>query len=201
MKEVDEDMRHSKTIQKFVVLLAIALFVCAPVFAGPIEALNLSDQQVQAARNTLRTANVKIARIESEMQGSSNPWKLKDDFKEIRTIRAEALQEIRGSLTPSQQASFDQWTTKLQQKRESRKEMMQSLNLTRQQKIQIAKITEESKSAVWKLLAERTSSPAEIKNQVRQLHQAAAQKIRQQLTADQAAKFDAWKQQNAHNTL
>ncbi|VBB08520.1 Hypothetical protein LUCI_3798 [Lucifera butyrica] len=188
-------MKNNKNnILKQFLLIGVVLLICLPVFASPIEELNLTDQQVASIKIIIRQANEKVMQEGSELQ-SARPRQIRGIMDEIQTIRNKALSEIRGQLDPNQQAVFDQWSAQRQSENERKKEMLKSLDLTRQQKIQIAKISESSEEAAWRIVGDNSITKSELRQQLTQLRANTMRTIRQQLTPEQQVNFDTWQQQ------
>jgi len=181
-------------------LAGVVFFACLPAFASPMEELNLTDQQVVSIKTIIRQANNNAMQAASNLQ-SARALQIKDIMGEIKTIRNDALRNIRGQLDPNQQAVFDQWSVKRQQKNENKKEMLKSLNLTKRQKIQIVKISESSKEAAWRIVGDTSMTHSEIRKQLAQLRANTAQTIRQQLSPEQQVKFNAWQEQHTRDTF
>ncbi|WP_165866071.1 hypothetical protein [Lucifera butyrica] len=194
-KERKTNMKNNKNnILKQFLLIGVVLLICLPVFASPIEELNLTDQQVASIKIIIRQANEKVMQEGSELQ-SARPRQIRGIMDEIQTIRNKALSEIRGQLDPNQQAVFDQWSAQRQSENERKKEMLKSLDLTRQQKIQIAKISESSEEAAWRIVGDNSITKSELRQQLTQLRANTMRTIRQQLTPEQQVNFDTWQQQ------
>lgn len=192
-----------KFIGKMLVEMTVVfslLLVPVMAFASPLADLQLTDTQINSAKAIIRQANEKIMTIAADNQNVS-PFQLRSELKEIHSIRAEAMQKIRVQLTSDQQAVFDQWAERMRQHKESKRQMLQQLNLTRQQRIQFAKITENSQEAAWRIIGNSATTPEDIRQQLTMLHEKTAQLLRQQLTAEQQTQFDVWKKNNRQPDL
>jgi hypothetical protein len=182
---------------KLFILLGLAIFTCATAFANPIGQLNLTDDQKAAIQGIIRQANDQVRQVKSENNNARNRRKLKKEFEDIRSIRANAMKEIKEKLTPEQQTSIEQLLNGAQQhKKEDRQEFLQSLDLTRQQKIQIAKILVHAQDNAWETAGNSSLDFSEIRIKIRQIYMDAMQNIRQQLTTDQQTKLDDWQNNN-----
>lgn len=191
-------MRDS--LKRLTILLAIAIIAGVTAFASPVQQLDVTPDQKAAVQAIIRQANDQVRRVESANQYATSPRKLQKEFREIRAIRAEALQEIRTRLTADQQTIIEQLLSGTRQNKEDKKQFLQSLDLTRQQKIQIAKILGRAEDHAWQIAGDGSLDFAEIGRQIRQIQKNALQNIHQQLTYDQQVKFDAWQQRNARTT-
>lgn len=170
--------------------------------ASPVAGLNVSDQQKIEIQAIFRQANDQIKQLKANTHINRSPFarsqakqQVEELFKQIQTIRTDAMGKVRNQLNPSQQASFDQLTAKIKEAGKSRTELLKSLELTQQQKMKIAKAAEQSKEKTWDVLGDSTLSKEQKITQIKKMKQDATSTIREQLTAEQQTKFDAWRQQ------
>lgn len=192
-EKIMKNNKNSLLILPF--LIGIVFLMCLPVFASPVEELQLTDQQVVSIKTIIRQANEKVMQA-AEDSMNSRPLKFRRGMNEIQTIRNDTLREIRGLLNPNQQIVFDQWSAQWQRESEDKKEMMKSLNLTKQQRIKIAKISESSEEAAWRI-AGNCLGLSEMNQQLVQVRANTMQMIRQQLKPEQQINFDSWLQENS----
>ena len=170
--------------------------------ASPVKDLNISSQQKAEIEAIFRQANDQIKELKANAHISRSPFagkqrkqQIQDLVEQIQTIRTDALSNVRNQLNPTQQAAFDQFTAKMKDAGENRIEMLKSLELTQQQKREIAKVTEQSKVQTWDVLGDSTFSNEQKATQIKKIKQDSTKTIRAQLTTEQQAKFDAWRQQ------
>ena len=125
---------------------------------------------------------------------------IKSMREQIQSIRAGALNQVRGQLNPSQQATFEQLVSKAKENQKQRADMLNGLNLEQQQKLQIAKLTENAQEKAWDVWANKALSSEQQEAQLKEIIKNTDIAIRGSLNAEQQAKFDAWPQQN-QNTM
>jgi len=196
---INHGLKRGNLLTTLFILLGITFLAGMTAFANPADQLTMTAEQKSAVQAVIRQANEQVRQVESENQSANNPRKFRKEGNDIRAIRKKALKEIQEKLTPDQQTSIDQLLTWMQSGKEDRKEPLQSLDLTRQQKIQTARILERAQETAWETAGNSSMDFTEISRQIHQLRKDAMQSIRQQLTAKQQIKFDAW-QQNSTQT-
>ncbi|SMC33700.1 Spy/CpxP family protein refolding chaperone [Sporomusa malonica] len=170
--------------------------------ASPVEGLNVSEQQKTEIQAIFRQANDQMKQLKANTHINRSPFarnqakqQVEELFKQLQTIRTDAMGKVRNQLNPSQQASFDQLTAKIKEAGKNRTELLKSLELTQQQKMKIARAAEQSKEKTWDVLGDSTLSKEQKITQIKKMKQDVTNTIREQLTAEQQTKFDAWRQQ------
>lgn len=176
--------------------------------ANSVEDLNITDQQKTKIETIFRLANDQIKQLKENAYISRSPFaaqqrkqQLQELFKEIQTIRTAALGRVRNQLTPTQQASFDQFTARIKESGESRTELLKKLELTQQQQRTFAKAVEQSKVQTWDVLGDSTLSNEQKVIQIKKMKQDSQNTIREQLSTEQQVKFDIWRQQQQKNSV
>lgn len=185
---------------------AVSHGIAAVAQASAVDDLNMNDQQKAKIEAIFRQANEQIKELKANAHISRSPFaakqrqqQIQELAKEIKTTRTEALQNVRNQLNPTQQAAFDQYTAKMKEPGEKRMKLLKSLDLSQQQRRTIAQATEQSTVHVWDVLGDSTLSNEQKSTKVKKIKQDSVQAIREQLTAEQQAKFDAWRQQQQKN--
>lgn len=176
--------------------------------ASPVYDLNLNEQQKTNIQGIFRQTSDQIKQLKANTHINRSPFarnqaqkQVRELFKEIETIRSNALEEVRSQLEPIQQATFDQLTSKIKEANKNQIDLLQSLELTQQQKMAIAKVTEQSKEKMWDVLGDGTLSKDQKITQVIKMKQDATNNIREQLTTEQQTKFDAWRKQQQEDSI
>ena len=171
--------------------------------------LNLSEQQKNTIADIFGKANEEIRQVIAKASGGNHgllfrrlkaQQQAKSMREQIQSIRAGALNQVRGQLNPSQQATFDQLVSKAKENQKQRADMLNGLNLEQQQKSQVAKITENAQEKAWDVWANKALSSEQQEAQLKEIIKNTDIAIRGSLNAEQQAKFDAWPQQN-QNTM
>ena len=186
-----------------------AVFAEAPVSseatANLFERLNLSEQQKTITADIFGKANEEIKQVMAKASDGNHGLlfkrlkaqkQAKSMREQIQSIRAGALNQVRGQLNPSQQATFDQLVSKAKDNQKQRADMLKGLNLEQQQKLQIAKLTENAQEKAWDVWANKALSSEQQEAQLKEIIKNTDVAIRGSLNAEQQAKFDAWQQQN-----
>lgn len=175
--------------------------------ASAIDNLNISDQQKAKIEAIFRQANEKIKELKENAHISRSPFaakqrkqQIQELAKEIQTTRTETLQNVRNQLNSAQQAAFDQYMAKMKEAGENRLELLKGLDLSQQQRRTIAQATEQSTVHVWDVLGDSSLANEQKIMQIKKIKQDSVQAIREQLTAEQQTRFDAWRQQQQKNT-
>lgn len=170
--------------------------------ASPVDGLKISGQQKRDIEAIFRQANDQIKQLKANTPISRNVFagkqkkqQIQELVKQIQTIRTDAMGDIRKQLNSTQQASFDQLTAKMKAAGKNQTELLTNLELAQQQKREIAKATEKSKVQAWDVLGDSTLSNEQKVTQMKKIKQETSNTISKQLTAEQQAKFDAWRQQ------
>lgn len=176
--------------------------------ASPLTDLKMGDQQKIVIEAIFRRANDQIKQLKADTHISHNPFagaqrkqQIQELFKQIQTIRTNAMRNIRDQLNPIQQASFDQVTVKIKESRDSRTELLKNLELTQQQQMIIGKAVEQSKVQTWDVLGDSTLSKEQKFTQIKNIKQDSQNIIREQLSTEQQEKFDAGQQQQQKDSV
>ena len=190
-----------------------AVFAEAPVSseatANLFERLNLSEQQKTITADIFGKANEEIKQVMAKASDGNHGLlfkrlkaqkQAKSMREQIQSIRAGALNQVRGQLNPSQQVTFEQLVSKAKENQKQRADMLNGLNLEQQQKLQIAKLTENAQEKAWDVWANKALSSEQQEAQLKEIIKNTDIAIRGSLNAEQQAKFDAWPQQN-QNTM
>ena len=190
-----------------------AVFAEAPVSseatANFFERLNLSEQQKTITADIFGKANEEIKQVMAKASDGNHGLlfkrlkaqkQAKSMREQIQSIRAGALNQVRGQLNPSQQVTFEQLVSKAKENQKQRADMLNGLNLEQQQKLQIAKLTENAQEKAWDVWANKALSSEQQEAQLKEIIKNTDIAIRGSLNAEQQAKFDAWPQQN-QNTM
>ena len=190
-----------------------AVFAEAPASseaaANLFERLNLSEQQKNTIADIFGKANEEIRQVIAKASGGNHgllfkrlkaQQQAKSMREQIQSIRAGALNQVRGQLNPSQQVTFEQLVSKAKENQKQRADMLNGLNLEQQQKLQIAKLTENAQEKAWDVWANKALSSEQQEAQLKEIIKNTDIAIRGSLNAEQQAKFDAWLQQN-QNTM
>ena len=171
--------------------------------------LNLSEQQKNTIADIFGKANEEIRQVIAKASGGNHgllfkrlkaQQQAKSMREQIQSIRAGALNQVRGQLNPSQQVTFEQLVSKAKENQKQRADMLNGLNLEQQQKLQIAKLTENAQEKAWDVWANKALSSEQQEAQLKEIIKNTDIAIRGSLNAEQQAKFDAWPQQN-QNTM
>ena len=171
--------------------------------------LNLSEQQKNTIADIFGKANEEVRQAIAKASGGNHgllfrrlkaQQQAKSMREQIQSIRAGALNQVRGQLNPSQQATFEQLVSKAKENQKQRADMLNGLNLEQQQKLQIAKLTENAQEKAWDVWANKALSSEQQEAQLKEIIKNTDVAIRGSLNAEQQAKFDAWQQQN-QNTM
>ena len=171
--------------------------------------LNLSEQQKNTIADIFGKANEEIKQVMAKASDGNHGLlfkrlkaqkQAKSMREQIQSIRAGALNQVRGQLNPSQQVTFEQLVSKAKENQKQRADMLNGLNLEQQQKLQIAKLTENAQEKAWDVWANKALSSEQQEAQLKEIIKNTDIAIRGSLNAEQQAKFDAWPQQN-QNTM